>query len=332
MTDKTVSLVVDMNGCPNRCLHCWLGHQPNRRMEEDADHFIMSYFSPYFEHIAYYSWLREPDFCKDYRSRWYQDIAISQNAAPMRFELASFYQIARDEDYIPFLKSVGVKKVQLTFFGLKETQDRYVGRAGAYEEVLLATNRLIEAGITPRWQCFLNEENKEEILAVYEMAKEIQRTKCPALEFFVHEGSCDGENRKCYPIRIEKHHIPPQLLPVYWDIAQRMTERACCEILKNDTSHPTFPLDGDIVLNISNTYDVYYNFTHMSRPWCIGNMKTTDSAELVRRITQGDTYALRQAKQVTWAELTARFGDPKSEKVFSLEDYKMFLFNNYLQI
>ena len=159
MCEKQLNLVVDMYGCPNRCLHCWLGHMPNRKMDADADTYIMDFFSPYFEKIAFYSWLREPDFCEDYKNRWKRDLEISKNAVPQRFELASFYRIVRDDGYIPFLRSVGVKKVQLTFFGLKRTQDKYVGRTGAFEEIMRASDMLIDGAIIPRWQCFLYEEN-----------------------------------------------------------------------------------------------------------------------------------------------------------------------------
>ena len=114
MYDGLLNLVADLYGCPNRCLHCWLGHMPNRRMEYDADRFIVDYFSPYFDKIAFYSWVREPDFCADYAARWERDCQISKNTLPERFELASFWRIVRDEAYIPFLRSVGVKKVQLT--------------------------------------------------------------------------------------------------------------------------------------------------------------------------------------------------------------------------
>ncbi len=331
MINKQLNLVVDFNGCPNRCLHCWLGHMPNRRMEDGADRFIVDYFAPFFEKIAFYSWLREPDFCEDYAARWERDLAVSKNAKPERFELASFWRIVRDEKYIPFLRSVGVKKVQLTFFGLKETQDRYVGRQGAYEEVLEATERLIRGGITPRWQCFLNEENREEIVQVLQMYEEIRRTKCPDMEFFVHEGSCDGENRKLYPIRIRKGHIPEELAPYYLDYGKLLTEKECCERLQNDFSHPAFPIGKEITLNVSNTYDVYYNYTNMTPPWVIGNLKEIAPEEMVRRIVSGDTPALRKLERVTWAGLVQLYGDFSSERVFSPDDYKMFLVNNRLE-
>ena len=289
MSDRQLNLVVDLFGCPNRCLHCWLGHMPNRSMGENADTFIMEYFSPYFERIAFYSWMREPDYCPDYQARWRRDIAISKNAVPERFELASFYRIVRDESYLPFLKSVGVEKVQLTLFG------------------------------------------QTEIVRLYELAGQIRQSRCPQMEFFVHEGSCDGENRKLYPIRIRKRDIPEALIPVYLGYNELLTEAECCRLLGNDRSHPTFPIGDEITLNISNRFDVYYNFTHLRDPWIIGNLKKDRPEELIRRIVSGDTFALRAAKQCTWAELAERFGDPASERVFHPEDYRMFLFNRYLE-
>lgn len=320
-----------MYGCPNRCRHCWLGHMPNCRMEDDADKFIMDFFSPYFDKIEFYSWLREPDYCDGYRERWYRDVAISKNAVPSRFELASFFRIVRDENYIPFLKEVGVEKVQLTFFGMKETQDRYIGRSGAFEETLKASDMLIENGIVPRWQCFINEENKDEITEICDMAMEIKAKKCSGLEFFVHEGSCDGENRKLYPIRIKKQDIPPQIIPYYLSYENTLTERECCQQLSEDRSHPVFHNEGSIVLNISNTYDVFYNFTHMTEPWRIGNLKTDMQDDLIRRIVNEDTFALNKAGKVVWPDLVNRYGDPDSDRLFRLGDYKTYLFNRYLE-
>ena len=330
MGEKALNLVVDMYGCPNRCLHCWLGHMPNRRMEEGSDRFIVEFFSPYFDRIAYYSWLREPDYCDHYEERWKRDLEISKNAVPERFELASFYRIVRDEKYIPFLKSVGVKKVQLTFFGLESTQDKYVGRKGAYREVMLAGELLIRGGIVPRWQCFINEENRDEIVQLFRMAMEIKKDRCPELEFFVHEGSCEGENRKLYPIRILKHHIPDELKEVYLDYDHILSEAECCRTLLNDSSSPFFEIGAEITLNISNRFDVFYNFTHMTDPWKIGNLKSDEPGELVSNILSGNTLALNAAKQCTWSELAREYGDPSSDRVFGLEDYKMYIFNKYL--
>ncbi len=34
INDKSITLCVDLYGCPNRCKHCWLGHMPNRYLED----------------------------------------------------------------------------------------------------------------------------------------------------------------------------------------------------------------------------------------------------------------------------------------------------------
>ena len=64
---KSITIAADMFGCPNRCRHCWLSHMPNVKMEDGADKWIVDSFKPYFDKIEFFSWLREPDFCDNYR-------------------------------------------------------------------------------------------------------------------------------------------------------------------------------------------------------------------------------------------------------------------------
>ena len=123
-------------------------------------------------------------------------------------------------DAVAFLKEVGTKKVQLTFFGGKMTTDKYVGRKGAYQELMEATKILLRNGITPRWQFFINMENKEEILPQIKMGETMG-----VKEIFVHEGSCDGNNAKLYGIHIEKEAIPKELIPYYLDYGNRKSTR-----------------------------------------------------------------------------------------------------------
>ena len=333
---RLLSVCADLFGCPNRCLHCWLSHMPNRRMEDGADGWIVDLFRPYFERIEFYSWLREPDYCDDYRARWERDKALSVGALPQRFELGSFRRLARDPDYAAFLKETGVKCVQLTFFGLEEMTDRYVGRKGAYRELLQATEILLAHEISPRWQTFINEENKDDLvklLAVSEERELARRSEAFGghFRFFVHPGSCDGENRKLYPLRIVKEHIPEALVPFFLGYDALKPERELCEKWRDDPSHFVPHNDGDIVLYVSNTYDLFFNFTHMRPEWRIGNLKTDPAEELVRRVLEEDIPALRKARGITVGELVKRCGDPASEKAFEEEDYKMYLLNTYLE-
>ena len=337
MPFQSLSLCVDLYGCPNRCRHCWLGHMPNRTMAPDADARIVERFKPYFERIAFYSWLREPDFCPDYRARWERDKALSVNAVPKRFELASFWRLVRDPDYAPFLKELGVPAVQLTFFGLEATTDRYVGRKGAFRELLRATELLLDQGIRPRWQSFINEENREELVSLLALSEELELPRrCEALggefRFFVHTGSCEGEARKLYPIWIRRDHVPAPLIPHFLDYDELLPERELCRLWR-DAPGSAAPHNGgeELVLYVSNEYDLYFNFTHMRPEWRIGNLNEEPIDELIRRAVEEDTPALRAARAVTLGELVQRYGSPASERAFSPEDYQAYLLNRCLE-
>ena len=325
-----------MYGCPNRCRHCWLGHMPNRVMEEGSDEWLVELFKPFFEEIEFYSWLREPDFAPDYRNRWQRDQELSVNARPERFELASFWRLVRDDDYVRFLKETGVKCVQLTFFGLEATTDRYVGRPGAFRELLKATDILLDNGIAPRWQVFINEENRDEIVSLLKLAEERElRERTAAIgstfRFFVHAGSCDGENARLYPIRIRKQDIPEELIPYYLNYEDNHPESELCQRWQDADSCFVPHNDGDIVLYVANNYDLFFNFTNMHPSWKIGNLKNDPIAELVRRIREEDIPALREARRITLGQLVRLYGDFQSQRAFEEDDYKMYLLNRHLE-
>jgi hypothetical protein len=336
MSEKKLVLVVDMYGFPNRCKHCWLGHMPNINIKDGEDQFIVDFFKPYFETITYYSWVREPDFCQDYENRWIKDNQLSINALPERFELASFYKLANDKNYVKFLKKVGTKAVQLSFFGLEKMTDKYVGRIGAYKELIKATEALIDNEITPRWQAFINEENKDEIVKLLDLIKQMKlEQRCKSFntefKFFVHEGSCDGENLKLYNIRITKDHIPSSLIPYHLNFDQVKTEKELCQKLINDNGYVTYQKQESIVLNISNKFDVYFNFTSMKPKWKIGNLKIDNPNELIDKIVNQDILPLRLAKTITIQELVNKYGQFDSEKAFFEDDYKNYLLNYYIE-
>ncbi len=330
-----LSLVVDMYGCPNRCKHCWLGHMQNKKMKEESDLFIVNYFKPYFDQIAYYSWVREPDFCEHYTERWARDNDISVNAQPLRFELASFYRLVRDKNYVGFLKETGTKAVQLTFFGLGKMTDKYTGRKGAFEELLNATQILVENKISPRWQAFINEENKQEVAALLPLIKNLRlEERClefgGSFKFFVHAGSCDGENYKLYHLRINKDNIPAQLIPYYLDYEKTATEQELCAKIKNDNSNLEFEKSGDTVLNISNRFDVYFNYANMSEKWTLGNMLTLSPSQMMENIKTRNVFAINVSKEITISHLVEKYGDTSSQKIFFKEDYKFYLLLRHL--
>ena len=302
-------------------------------MPDGSDELIVNYFKPYFRSITFYSWVREPDYCDNYIERWQRDIQMSVNAKPQRFELASFWRLVRDDNYVRFLKSVDVNTVQLTFFGTEEITDWNIGRKGAYQELLQATEILIENQIAPRWQVFINAKNATDIIDLLAYSKELKLSeRCKAFgkdfSFFTHSGSCDGENRKLYPLRINKEDIPTELIPYYNNLAEAKTERELCELLANDNTCFVYHNENEITLNIANNFDVYFNFTHMRPEWKIGNILTNDSTELVSKIINEDIPALTLARNTPVSALVKRFGNPQSHKIFDcIDDYKAYLLN-----
>ena len=69
----------------------------------------------------------------------------------------------------------------------------------------------------------------------------------------------------------------------------------------------------------------------MSKEWKIGNLKTDDQKDLIRRIVEEDIPALKLAKQVTMKELVTMYGNAQSNRAFQLDDYKDYLLNRYVE-
>ena len=206
------------------------------------------------------------------------------------------------------------------------TTDKYVGRKGAYQELLEATRILLKQGITPRWQLFINMENKEEILPQIKVGEGMG-----VKEIFVHEGSCEGNNAKLYDIRIEKEAIPEELIPYYLDYGEIRAEREWCQRLKGSKER-FLPHNNekDITLNIASDFSVYFHFTNPSHAWCLGNLKKDPMDRIVKAAVEETVPALVLSRVMPLGRLVSKYGDFESNKAFSLEDYKMFLLNRYL--
>ena len=123
------------------------------------------------------------------------------------------------------------------------------------------------------------------------------------------------------------------MIPYYINFSETKTETELYGILSYDDTCYAYHNDSEIILNIANNFDVYFNFTHM-RPECkIGNILTDDSSELVRRIINEDIPALRLARKTPVSKLVKLFGNPLSHKIFDcIDDYKAYLLNKMVKI
>lgn len=207
-----------MYGCPNRCKHCWIGHSPNGNLTVDDLKYVAGEFRRFTDCLEVYDWYREPDFKDNYKELWNLCNELSDTKRE-HFELISFWRIVRDKEYVKWLSSVGVKVAQLTLFGGQEKTDYYIGRKNAYNEIMQAIEILLENRISPRIQVFINKDNIDELPFIEALVDHLDlENRCKAFgekfSFFLHQGSCDGENEKLYNIRVtpeDLQKIPPAL-------------------------------------------------------------------------------------------------------------------------
>lgn len=340
MSDKrfrSITLALDMKGCPNRCRHCWMGWGPNGDLPETDLARAAADFAPFADSLQIDDWNREPDYSDRYRERWELCRSLS-GPGPYHphFELASVWRLVRDEGYAPWLAGLGVKAVQLTLFGGEETTDWYTGRKGAYREILQAMDILLQNGIAPRIQVFANRQNLPELPRVEELIERLdldRRCREAGREFacFVHQGSCDGKNLDFYGERLTPEDLPelPPLLAAGTlkhfgkkslpDVFGR-TEGELVRELLEDESTASY-VSEDPVFFIDCHYDVYPNITTPSPLWRLGNWKR-DGAEAVLDAYAGSrSPAQRTRLAVPVSRLARAHGDPESRRLFGREDY-----------
>jgi MoaA/NifB/PqqE/SkfB family radical SAM enzyme len=309
-------------------------------LNENDLRYVAEAFRPFTDNLTVDSWYREPDYLPEYKRLWEIERELSDSKRVPHWELMSVWRAARDPEYVPWLKSLGVKACQVTLFGGREKTDYYTGRNGAYDEIICAIEQLINAKITPRIQVFVNQDIIHDLQAVVDLIREMRLEERYAnfetpFSAFVHQGSCDGENTKLYDIRVipkDLEKIPPLLVNYslkhfnqdnFTDIFGK-TERELCkefsgstEIIGTVTDTPTFYVDKD--------FKVYPNITSPSKYWLLGNLKTDGAEVVLHRYVNNETIAQRVRKTVPIGEFIKAYGNFESERLFSKGDYIDYL-------
>lgn len=350
---KLNSLIVsvDLRGCPNRCRHCWLGHAPNPHLSLEDLRAVAAAFRPLAREFEIEGWYREPDYMDDYRALWAEEAALSTRKTP-HFELCSFYRLVRDDGYAPWLYAQGVREMQLTFFGGEGLTDHYVGRAGAYRELVQSLDILLKNGIAPRIQVFVNQQTLPELPQIEALIAEKRLdARCAevgrAFHFFLHTGSCDGANAQQYACWLTAEDIPaipPALLErtlAYFGASSPADvfgkpENAWIESLQSDRS--TVDLwrdqvnfvDGAPVIFVDGNFDAYPNYTAPGPNWRLGNVFADGAEAVLRAYQQNASRGQRALSTVPACEL-ARLGDPASHRLFGRGDYVAWLVRKYLE-
>ncbi len=343
MKFQKLTVALDMYGCPNRCKHCWVGHTPNGKLTENDLIYVAQSFRPFADKIEVFDWYREPDYKDNYKRLWQLRTELSDSITP-HFELISVFRLVRDENYVKWLSSLGLKNAQLTLFGGEKTTDFYTGRHGAYKEILKAMDILIKNKISPRLQIFVNKDNIDELPLIERLIKDNNYAKrCETFggnfSCFVHQGSCDGENEKLYNIRITRDDLNkiPLLLKNFtlkyfhtndlFDVSGRTESELYTELIA-DTSVNNF-VDNEPTFYVDNNFDVYPNKTTPMAFWRLGNLKIDGIDKVINTYLQNESIAQKVSATIHINEIVKVVGNSESMRLFDKDDYIIYLINQY---
>ena len=341
---RRIAVTVDMAGCPNRCRHCWLGNPPNRRVTEETLRRVVTLFRewvrpgearPFVESMCVMTWYREPDFAANYRHLWDVEQELSDPGEARRFELLSVWRLARDESYARWARDIGTEACQISFFGLEENTDYFSRRRGSFRDNLIATERLLEAGIRPRWQLFLTEcvvpELNEFVALIKSMDLE-RRTRRLGHEFevFVHTPAPDGEAFNIEHLRpsvealrsipdylIEKtmqHHGATMI-----EECPGMAEQDLVgELERRDEPFATYP--DTLAFMITPSLDVYSNIGEPMPWWRLGNLEVDGLDQIMHVYEHDGAPGLRVNFRVPVSQLARKYGRTDSRLLYTEGD------------
>lgn len=338
---KEIIISMDMAGCPNRCKHCWLGHAPNRKVDKKLLKEVVDTFKnwvkagdtePYFDKVNVNSWYREPDFSDDYKELYELEKELGDKV--VRFELLSIWRAARDLDYVKWAKEIGTKKCQITFFGMEENTDYFTGRKWAFKDNLIATERLLDAGIVPRWQVFLNDKSKYDLNELVKLVSELNLEERVAklggeFEIFTHIPSPDGKSFELEDIRPKKgidKFIPEYIkekskkhfrVEDFSDILGKPEKELLTELLKRDEPYNNYP---PLAFMITPDLDVYSNIGEPMAWWCLGNIEKDGIDKVMNRFINNEVIGLNANFEVSVSHLAKEYGRRESDYLYTEDD------------
>ena len=336
-----IGIAVDMQGCPNRCRHCYLGKRSAGRLGQADLRWVVEQFrcfrrpvgaaSPWTE-LRVSSWLYEPDYAPDYRRLYMLENELSglPSLRP-QYELLSAWRAARDEEYARWLYDIGVRAGQLTFFGMEEATDWGWRRKGAFSDLMITTERLLAAGIRPRWQLIFTTRILPDLKELISLAEELRlKERCEALggefRFFMHCPAPCGEGWYLEELRPTLDDL--QQVPEWLRDSHELHSEA--ELLSEISDDPRpvksslADLEGPhLFLLVAPNYDVYSNAgSELTQPWRLGNLRRDGVMPILDTLECCRTPGLKALFTVPVAELAKRFGRPGNRQIYHPEDLK----------
>ncbi len=340
-----IGVAFDMQGCPNRCRHCWLGPANGPTLSEQDIRWGTSLFRNFIakgntpiKKLSIATSFREPDLRDDYRKLYDLEAELG-DGKPDRYELLSIWRLARDDSYARWAESIGPDTCQISFFGLRETNDWFHRRKGAFDDALIASERLLDAGMKPRWQIFLTTKLFPELnglLVLIDKLRLRQRVQDLGDEFqlFIHLPGPDHEARKIENLRptIEQViNLPEVILEstrkyLSNDVLWQSEETLYSKILNDGNMNIKYTLPEVLWFFVRSNWDIFANIGTLEDWWCLGNLKRDSVETIIHRFENNDTPGLKSLAHKLPAELTRQYGIPNSHRVYSSKEDLLSLY------
>jgi hypothetical protein len=279
--------------------------------------------------LGFFSWWREPDFRDDYRELWQMEQELSSPGRAQRFELLSIWRLARDEGYAEWAATLAPKACQITFFGMEENTDWGMRRKGAFRDNITATERLLSAGIAPRWQIFVTKQALDDLGEFTRLVYRLELHKrCESIgqkfEVFIGGMSPEGSGYDLENVRIDANdikRIPDGLIDICREGIDLLgqPENALLDSLLSDGTPPNINANVHS-LSVNADFDVYPNIAEPAGWWRLGNLKTDSVDKVVKAYRDETTPGMKANREMPISELALKYGDKDSSKLYQKDD------------
>lgn len=344
LRSRRIAVTLDVAGCPNRCRHCWLGNPPNQRIPEDTVRWVVEQFrewirpgetEPFAKPMIVMTWYREPDFAPNYRELWELERELSHEGQAARFELLSTWRLARDKGYAQWAREIGTQACQISFFGMEKNTDYFTRRRGSFRDSLVATERLLDVGIRPRWQLFLTQrvlpELEEFVGLIHSMGLDRRlRELGHEFEVFLQPVAPDGE-----AFHIEHLRPAVDVLSVVPGYLAEKTQRhhgastlgEClgkaegewlAELLQENTPLASYP--ATLAFLVTPGLDVFSNLGEPMPWWKLGNLRLEGVDRIMRCFENDEPPGLYGSFHVPVSHLAQTYGRQNSLYLYTRQD------------
>ena len=199
---------------------------------------------------------------------------------------------------------------------MEDTNDYFHGRKGAHHDLIVATDRLIDSEVVPRWQVYLNKLGIKELHEVLALADELNlwdRVQDLGETLNIHAMTFDsaGNGFANHHLRLtagDEQFIPSLLWEKtknhFGDDCRLFTEaELVASIMDEGEGVCPMPKDHNLVFFLTSDWNVYPNFSEVAPWWKLGNLKTDPWGESLARYESSRPLGLRVMTTSTHREL-----------------------------